>query len=171
MRLGDLLGYLVVGGLLASLTVALLRMRRRWVYVALAAAILAADLVIRVLSRYLFPPEAGTGFMHALNPARGGAEDLTWPNRALIFLLTSLALWLAFRPRRRSVLIGIGLALVTAGGWPNLLEPLMRGYTTDYLAVGPIVLNLADASLVLGLPVLLAGVLHSELKELRAPPQ
>jgi hypothetical protein len=161
---GDILGYLFVGALLASFAFALFRMRPRAPYLLVAAGLLAVELAMRALSPILFPRDAPAGLTYARNPAVQSEEDLLWPNRILIFLVTAAALWLLCRPQRRGLWVGIGLALVTAGGWPNLLEPLMRGYTTDYIALGPLVLNLADLCLVLGVPLLVAAVVVGEIR-------
>jgi len=163
VAVGEVLGYLFVGALLASFAYGLFRMRPRAPYLILAAGLLAVELAMRALSPFLFPRGAATGLTYARNPMVQSEEDLLWLNRVLIFLVTAAALWLLFRPQRRGVWTGVGLALVTAGGWPNLLEPLMLGYTTDYIALGPLVLNLADLCLVLGVPLLVTAVVLGEV--------
>lgn len=168
MSAGGILGYLFVGGLLAILSWGIWRMRPRRPYLILALGLLGAELLLRAASPVLFPANAPRGLTYEANPVVQGAEDLVWPNRVLIFLLTAMALWLLVRPMREGLLVGAGQALVVAGGWPNLLEPLMRGHTTDYIALGDafgdIVLNLADVCLVLGLPVLLVGLVRGEIQ-------
>lgn len=164
MSIGDIAGYVFVATLLGLLSWSLWRMRRRWLYLSLAGSFLGAELIIRLLSPLLFPRDRPYGLTYELNPARIAEEDLVWPNRILIFLLTSLTLWVVCRPQRRDVLVGAGAALVVGGGWPNLVEPWMRGYTTDYIALGSIVMNIADLCLVLGLPILLIGVIRAEVR-------
>ena len=163
MTWGDIAGLVVVGGALALLAWALLRMRPLGPYLAGAAALLLCDLALRLAAPRVFP-EYGTGiFVFTTNPAASEPEDLGWPNWAAAALVVALALWLAVRPARRSVAVGTGLVLVVPLGGLNLLEPALRGFTTDYLLLGDLVLNLADLALMAGLPILLLGLLHWEL--------
>jgi hypothetical protein len=168
MSLTDLLGTLAGAAALAALARALFKLRPRRAYLAAALALLLADLGLRLLSPAAAPGRASTSvFVHERNPARVEEDDLGWPNRVVVGLVVSLALWLTVRPARSALLVGTGLALAVPGGWLNLIEPLLMGYTTDYLALGDLVLNLGDLGLVAGLPLVLAGVVAGEVREHR----
>lgn len=165
MSASDLAGALFLGALLALLTKALLAMRPRRPYLLLALAVLASDASLRVAAER--SAERGIALPvleHARNPARVDADDLGWPNRVAVFLFTALALWLGLRPAPGSRLVGVSLALVVPGALLNAVEPLARGFTTDYLPLGDWLANLGDVALVLGLPALLLGASSAEWK-------
>ena len=167
MAPGEIAGFALVAAALALLALSLLRMQPRWPYLAGAALLLLCDLGLRLAAPRLFPEYASGGFVFTRNPVTKDAEDLGWPNWAAAALVLGLALWLALRRPRRSAAVGVGLALVVPAGWLNLLEPAVRGFTTDYLLLGDWVLNAADLALAAGLPLLLAGLLHWELRSRR----
>jgi lipoprotein signal peptidase len=159
----ETLGTLFVGSVLALLAWALLRMRPLWPYLCAATALLLLDAGLRAISALAFPEYGSGPFVHCWNPAARTSEDLSWPNWIAMGALTAMAAWLAFRPARRSVAVGVGLALIVPSGWLNLVEPLLRGGTTDYLMAGDWVWNLADVALLAGIGVLLGGLAHWEL--------
>jgi len=163
----EVAGSLLVALLLVLLARALLRMQPRWPYFVLAWALVICDVAFR--------HAAGVGvripgleLTPARNPAGRDIADLAWPNRVVAFAFTGLALWLYARPQRRSRLVGVGLALAVPAAALNLGEPFLRGYTTDYLVLGDLVLNVADAGLAVGVALACAGVVVAEVRAARA---
>lgn len=160
------LGAVALAVLVALLGRALVRMRPVWPYLGLALAVIATDLAFRhAVHAGVHVP--GLALSEEHNPAGEDLGDLGWPNRLMAFGVTALAVWLTFRPQRRSPPVGAGLALTVTGGMVNLAEPLLRGYTTDYIVAGDFVLNVADVALVLGVPLAVAGVVQAEWSQAR----
>lgn len=165
MSTGDVLGTLLLAAALAALVLALARRVPLRPYVLLALLLLIADVALRSAAPVFFTADPDVGLVHAINPVEVNELDLDWPNRVVAFLVVGLAVWLTARPHPRSRVVGIGLACAVPGGLLNLIEPMLRGYTTDYLAIGGFAINLADGGLALGLPIMAVGVVVGEVME------
>jgi signal peptidase II len=74
-----------------------------------------------------------------------GQGSVVWLLLAAAGVLTMMVLAERWRGR-----VGLGAALLIGGGAGNLLDRLVFGAVTDFIAVGPVAINLADVALLVG---------------------
>lgn len=68
-------------------------------------------------------------------------------------------------------LVRLSMTLYLAGGIGNLIDRIRQGYVTDFVSVGSFpVWNIADASISLGVVVLIYALLQKEWAERKQPP-
>jgi signal peptidase II len=149
------------------------------------ALVLAADQVSKHLVRTLMvmgesiPNEGIVRITYIINT--GGAFGL-FPNQTLLLTIAALAgvALMLFFYRTGAVpggLARLSLALMLGGAIGNLIDRVRAGYVVDFVALGfwP-VFNVADASMVMGITLLLAVALlvrepgHIPWKRQRAEP-
>jgi signal peptidase II len=84
---------------------------------------------------------------------------------ATTIALLALVVYVASRSRPRPVDM-VGFGLILGGGVGNLVDRLRLGYVTDFVDRGSAgAFNLADAAIMLGFVVLIAGVLLSPRRQ------
>ena len=111
--------------------------------------VVGVDQVTKVTSSHLAPVPGVTPLR---NPASGLelVDAGRWVGSALMLLGVALAAgWLLPRAHGRRAVLAATLLLGGATG--NLMDRLVLGYVRDFLVIGPVVVNLADLAVVLGL--------------------
>jgi signal peptidase II len=137
--------------------------RRRSVL--LAGAVVLADQATKLAAELLAGGQRHGPFVPMRNPSFSLGLATTTRPLMLLAMAAGIALVTAYgvRAARRSALPGWIPALVIAGALSNLLDRLLLGAVRDYLAIGHLVINLADLAVV-------AGVLGYGLSHLPQPP-
>lgn len=109
-----------------------------------------------------------------ITPVRNPASTLAiidigrWPGAVLMLLgLVLAAAWLLPRAVGRQQALGAVLLLGGAAG--NLVDRLTLGSVRDFLAIGPVVVNLADLAVVTGLALWLLTRLPRSRRVTTAP--
>lgn len=132
----------------------------------LTALVVAIDLATKALARgFLVPgasidllPGVRLGLSYNSGMAFGLLQGQRWPLLVVsVVIVTGLVVWLR---RERSVQSRVGLCLILGGALGNLIDRLARGAVTDFIDLQGFgfqwpTFNLADASLTLGVLILL----------------
>ncbi len=87
----------------------------------------------------------------------------------VLAILVSLAI-LAYFPRvpRSDWTLRLAMTFQLGGALGNLLDRVQQGYVTDFISVGQFaVFNIADASITIGVGVLLLGIVLQEMQDRR----
>jgi len=85
---------------------------------------------------------------------------------ALVSILV-LAIVVRYTTQHRAMFHAAGVGLLVGGGLANGLERLVSGAVTDFVVVGPVVVNLADVTIVIGIAILTVDCARANLR--RAP--
>ncbi len=72
-------------------------------------------------------------------------------NFVLLFTAGILLLAYFFQLKKTGRQASIGLALIVAGAGSNIIDRIFLGYVRDFVNLGVVTINLADAYIVLGL--------------------
>lgn len=127
--------------------------------IALAAIVLALDQCAKWLTFALLPADRLVVAPRVVSLVRyvnhGTIGSLPVPN--FLIILISLALLMAvLHLLARRTASNAGLVLILAGGISNLADRFRLGGVRDILEIGPgMVVNLADAAIILGLLIIL----------------
>jgi signal peptidase II len=133
--------------------------------VALAAGVVLADQATKLAAELLSGGQRHGPLVPLRNPRLALGLAATTRPLMLLAMAAGIALVTIYRARAtgHSALPGWILALVIAGSLSNLLDRLLLGAVRDFLAIGHLVINLADLAV-------LAGVLGYGLTRLARPP-
>ena len=146
--------------------------RALWLFVGIAALIIAADQITKTLAvKYLEPigdVPLWKGVFHLTYVENEGAAfgmlaDIPWLFMIISMIaIAALTVYLIVTRRRRDLLIPIALALICGGGIGNMIDRISFGYVVDFLNVELInfpVFNIADSFVCIGAPLLFIAVL------------
>jgi signal peptidase II len=128
----------------------------------IAGSVIVIDQATKTLARLLLPlcERAGTP---SCDPVEAGVlRFLRYPNggsalgfaqgqmRWTILALSGAAITFLFASRRPGTLLLAATSLQFAGAVSNLVDRVAFGAVTDFLVMGPLVINIADLALVAG---------------------
>jgi len=159
------------------------RWYKDWLVIPAILAVLGVDQLSKYLVRVLLEvgesfPEEGIARLHYIHNTGGGFGF--FPNQTLFLIIASIVaigvLLVVYRHHPfPGPLLRLSLGLQLGGALGNLLDRLRLGYVTDFVQLGwwP-VFNMADASIVVGIIVLVGLVLWPtgvpRLRRARRPP-
>jgi lipoprotein signal peptidase len=136
-----------------------------------AATTVVADQTTKILARALLPlcethGSVGCDPVQNFGPARfvhvgNGGSALGFGQGQVVWILLALVgtiVTLAYARRRSGLLLAIAAGLQLGGAGSNLADRVALGHVTDFVLVGPVVINVADVALVLGCAIAVAGL-------------
>lgn len=118
--------------------------------------LVASDQILKVLAVKFFHPVFNRGI------AFGAGEDI--PIALIMIAYAILALWI-FRNKS-----GLGEMLLLAGGAGNILDRLIIGNIVDWISLGSLWFNLADAYISFGVLMITLNIASSNLKSQNSKP-
>jgi len=104
--------------------------------------------------------------------AFGMFQDMNPVFMVLSVLVSAVILYYFPQIPRQDWLVRLSMGMLLGGALGNLIDRFRQGYVTDFISVGKFpVLNIADASISVGVAVLFVGMwLQEKGKKVEAPP-
>ena len=147
-------------------------------YFALAAALIAADQLIKIWALRVLQPVGTMEFLPGLLrwtyvENRGAAFGIfagqRWLLSAISIAVVVGCIWLLASKKLHSCAENVCIALIAAGGAGNLIDRILRGFVVDYIDVNALfsypMFNFADCCVVVGAVLFAVLTFLSDAKE------
>jgi signal peptidase II len=125
----------------------------------------------------VYRPELWTSsYFRLVHWKNTGAAFGMFQNMNIVFVILSMvvsAVIVYYYPQipRQDWLVRLAMAMLLGGAIGNLIDRFRQGYVTDFISVGKFpVLNIADASISVGVAILFLGMWLQERQKKAAPP-